>query len=367
MDVFSQAEPGMPGCAGRFPVTALVQAEHLRTVGLRHEGVMNIRWLWVPALFFLPFGGCRRDPYMQVYLDNLNAEKRMLEDRVYELEYNYEQKLQELEAARGGKSPEDRGESRLRDSSSAGSGRRKGDLPPGIPDLSPPSVDPGTPAGDGQKPGNDDELGPLQLEMGEEAEKINTKPPPVPDDANITHLYLNPALTGGDEVDDTPGDDGVSVVFEPRNAQNQYVPVPGRVSVVLLDPTTRSRVARWDFQPDEVALAMQRARSGRGIRLRMPWQEQPPDRPRLHMFVRYWTSDGTPVEADRQITITPSNHLASRWTPRSPERPRTPVKVAENPGDPENSAGLGKPLKDQDAQPADQAKQAQRPQWRPNR
>ncbi len=329
---------------------------------------MNIRWLWVPALLILPLGGCRRDPYMQVYLDNLNAEKRMLEDRVYELEYNYEQKLQELESVRGKKSPEDRGESRLRDSSSTGSGRRTGDMPPGIPDLSPPSVEPGTPAGDGQKPTeDDDDLGPLQLEMGEETEKINAKSPPLPKDANVTHLYLNPAMTGGDELDDSPGDDGVSVVFEPRNAKNQYVPVPGRVSIVLLDPTTRSRVARWDFQPDEIALAMQRARSGHGIRLRMPWQQQPPDHTRLHMFVRYWTGDGTPVEADRQITVTPSNHLASRWTPRSPTRPRAPVNVAENPLDSQSSTGPGESSTEHDGQPTEQAKQAQRPQWRPNR
>jgi hypothetical protein len=330
---------------------------------------MNNRWLWVPAILALASTGCRRDPYMQVYIDNLNAEKRMLEDRVYELEYNYESKLCELEEARQQQPDKSQsGSSRLRDSKPPEPRRPSNGMPPGIPDLSPPSVDPGTLQGD--EPAGDEEegLGPLQLEMGEETEKINGEIPTIPDDVSVTHLYLHPALTGGDNMDDQPGDDGVSVAFEPRNQGNEFVPVPGRVSVVLLDPGNRSRVARWDFPPDDVALALQQARTGRGIRLRMPWQDGAPEASRLHMFVRYWTKEGNPVEADREISLNPASHLASRWTPRSQTRPRRAVNnVAENP----KGTKQPQPAADAtDSHPSAEGqvpKQAQLPQWRPYR
>jgi hypothetical protein len=335
---------------------------------------MNMRWFWVPALLLLTSIGCRQDPYMQVYLDSLNAEKRMLEDRVYELEYNYEQKLCELEAARQYETDDqaDSGSSVLRDSRSTRPGRptesrppRDG-MPPGIPDLSPPSVDPGTPAGGGSRDGGEEEdVGPLNLEMGEEADKINAVPP-LPDDLTVTHLYLHPALTGGDNSDDKPGDDGVSVAFEPRNVDKQFVPLPARVSVVLLDPANRSRVARWDFNADDVALAIQQARSGRGIRLRMPWKGPAPEETRLHMFVRYWTKDGKAIEADREISIQPANHLASRWTPRSETRPRS-VDVAEKPPVTDQPASASRPSDDSSTPAGPVPKQAQRPQWRPYR
>ena len=45
----------------------------------------------------LALAGCRRDPYTDVYFEMLNAEKRVLEDRLNELEYRHEIALKELE------------------------------------------------------------------------------------------------------------------------------------------------------------------------------------------------------------------------------------------------------------------------------
>ena len=109
---------------------------------------MNMRWLWVPALLMVMLAGCRQDPYMQVYIDSLNAEKRMLEDRVYELEYNYEQKLCELEASRQKPADDtDSSPSIRRDAQPTRPRPPRNGMPPGSPDLSPPTVEPGTPAG----------------------------------------------------------------------------------------------------------------------------------------------------------------------------------------------------------------------------
>ena len=71
---------------------------------------------------------------------------------------------------------------------------------------------------------------------------------PKPGDKKVTHLFLNP-LSGGADFDGQPGDDGLRVVIEPRNATDEFVPEAGALSVVLLDPERQgesARVARWD-------------------------------------------------------------------------------------------------------------------------
>ena len=78
--------------------------------------------------------------------------------------------------------------------------------------------------------------------------------------------------------------------------------------------------------------ALRKAGAGRALSCIMPWPDAPPQQSRLHLFVRYWLPGGRAVEQDREITITPSNKLASRWTPRSEQRPerRRRINLAEN-------------------------------------
>ena len=61
---------------------------------------MNVRLLLLPAIVVVLLTGCRKDPYMQVYIDNMNAEKRMLEDTLYDLQYDYDSKVAEVEKLR---------------------------------------------------------------------------------------------------------------------------------------------------------------------------------------------------------------------------------------------------------------------------
>lgn len=48
------------------------------------------------AALTLVVAGCRQDPYMEAYIDTLNLEKLALEDRLYELEYDYDKLLEKL-------------------------------------------------------------------------------------------------------------------------------------------------------------------------------------------------------------------------------------------------------------------------------
>ena len=63
---------------------------------------MDLRRYGVLVLLCLAAVGCRKDPYMDAYFELLNSEKRVLEDRLYELEYDYQKALKELEEYRDG-------------------------------------------------------------------------------------------------------------------------------------------------------------------------------------------------------------------------------------------------------------------------
>lgn len=344
---------------------------------------MNVRLLLLPAVVLLLLTGCRKDPYMQVYIDNMNAEKRMLEDTLYDLQYDYEQKVAEVDQLRDELEAMQAGGSSVLAPGSDRSGSGGGESTPrdrfpedynlDLPDL---DIDQGTPSGpDEQDRTPPDDAGPPPLDLGED-ETFSALPVPLNQD--ITRLYLNAAHTGGLDQDEQPGDDGIVVVFQPRNDDDEFVPSAGRVSVVLLDPETRQRVARWEISKEETEMALQKARAARGIELSMPWNDTPPAKSRLHLFVRYWLADGQAIQADREITITPSGQLAARWTPRTEQRSDPPqrLQMAEDGGrtapltnDPDASGAPSRwnAARSESSATGPPARQAGLPRWRPYR
>jgi hypothetical protein len=325
--------------------------------------------------------GCRQNQRMQFYIDNLNAEKRVLEDELYELRYDYDVKLDELERLReqvgsGGSVPSVAPP--RRDTST---GDAAGDRIPDSPSLQPPTIefgDPNEPAqdlqpGDGGMPFEDP--GPLNIDLGDEAQ--STPEENELGDQTVTRLYLNPVLTAGKNQDGEPGDDGIRLVFEPRNDQNEFVRRPGNLTVVVLDPKRRTRVARWDFDAEQTALALQRAARGSGIQIDLPWQGTPPDASRLHLFVRYWPSNGEAVQADREITVTPPGQVTATWTPRSHPSPRNSephLSIAEKqpatgqlePA-PETDQNSSSEQSTREARDDGEPQQAELPEWKPYR
>ncbi len=163
----------------------------------------------------------------------------------------------------------------------------------------------------------------------------------IPDeiDAQVTNLILNHRRTGGCDLDGSFGDEGITVVMEPRNSAGKYVALPGPVSVVVLDPARRgeaARVARWDFSAMDVAGCIKTSGTDRGIHLKMRWPNGHPDNSQLMLFTRYETVDGRAIDTRQMITVDRPNQLAGRWTPATSNRgtrlrrsPAVPVSDAE--------------------------------------
>jgi hypothetical protein len=336
----------------------------------------------ITCLAALLLAGCRTDPHVNAHIESVNAEYRQLENKLYVAE-DENRRLQgdlarieeENRRLRGGEaapaSPRGLGSSRSRPAIDGsfdlappeielGADTGPAIEAPGIPPVSSPPV-PRSPATDGVVPRrtNRESLdrpklevpaieGPApKVEVEPTLPLLETKPsqlPPPPSqetkqlepepiDTKVTQIFLNPLLTGGDSLDREPGDDGLSILVEPRNKSNQFVPQAGSVSVVVLDPAKQgdaARVARWDFDPSATRQKLNRVSSSRGIHLRLPWPANPPTTSKLRVFVRYETADGRKLQADREITISPPGQYSHRWTPRPADRPRrNPEQVAK--------------------------------------
>lgn len=314
------------------------------------------RCLFAALLPLAALAGCA-GPQVRAHIDSVNAEYRQLEDYVYCLEDENAKLQRELNRLRGGDAPPrpfSRSSSPAADESSSDSS-----------DLSPPVIEPGTPVpppgtsgsrsstqrpnlpasssnADGkldlvppiiELPSSNQEAGPATDSLPTPA--IPRERPAAPEaiplppaDSKVTHIHLNPLLTGGADFDRQPGDEGLSIVLEPRNAADQYVPQAGAVSVVVLDPSKAgdaARIARWDFTLTAAQQKLQTTSAAKGLHLEMPWPASAPSSNQLQLFVRYETADGRRLQTDREIYITPPGQIAQRWTPRSASSPPLPL------------------------------------------
>ncbi|MBA4018099.1 MAG: hypothetical protein C0483_13080 [Pirellula sp.] len=129
----------------------------------------------------------------------------------------------------------------------------------------------------------------------------------IPSDINVASIGLHRS-TGGWNVDGTPGDEGVFILLEPRNARGQVVPTIGDVSLVLIDPAIigeGGRYARWDFTAQDAAATYRPAVAGgsAGLHFELAWPDGPPTHSRLKLFVRFTTQDGKRFQAEKDLKL----------------------------------------------------------------
>lgn len=211
------------------------------------------------------------------------------------------------------------------------------DMPEGQPPAPPPSSAPPSaappsspgassaapPSSSGQPPRL---LAPL-LPEGEEVTAVR-------DDA-VTSITLNRHLTGGYNADATVGDEGVTVLVEPRSDSGDLVLATGDVEIVVLDPARQgpeARVAKWDFTAQQAAVLLRKMPTGGGLHFELPWPDQPPTNRALRLYVRFTTSDGRKLVAEQPIDIEPSGNQARQWSSATQARRPAPAPRYPSPG-----------------------------------
>jgi hypothetical protein len=284
----------------------------------------------IVCLALLALAGCQSHPHVNAHIDTVNAEYRQLEDYVYCLEDENARLQQQLDALAAARTPEP----------AAAPGATRGGLFRNRPERVPRGgATPAAPADEPQidVPGSSSPAPatspPEQIRpAGGEKPIAAAEPPAKPADTKITHITLSPLFTGGADFDGHPGDEGLCIVIEPRNAGDQYVPEAGPISIVVLDPSREgeaARVARWDFDLSAARQKLANSGAAAGIKLELPWPATPPDANRLHLFVRYETADGRKLQTDREVFLTPPGQISNRWTPRTAQRQRPAEAVAQ--------------------------------------
>jgi len=160
-------------------------------------------------------------------------------------------------------------------------------------------------------PGSSSGIAPQVIEADEAI------PAPSIGDRQVKSLTLN-RRTGGWNSDGKPGDEGISVVVEPRNARGEVVATAGTISVVLIDPALEGeagRFARWDFTADAAGALFRSVASGGsgGMHLELTWPETPPTHSKLALFIRYTTDDGQRFEVRKDIFVDLGQGISSAW------------------------------------------------------
>lgn len=140
-------------------------------------------------------------------------------------------------------------------------------------------------------------------------------------DRRIVELGFHPALSRSVDLDGAPGDDGVILVVQPKNASGQIVDEYAKLTILILDPAlpeTRARIGFREYTPDEVRVKMKPLGAQQGIHLQLPWNGPNPRADRVIVFAKYTFSNEQEVIGSREIMLTNNASFKTVWTPRLP-------------------------------------------------
>lgn len=280
--------------------------------------------------------GCKT-PVAQTLLEreNFQQEKTIeeLKDQVDDAEHDLEQCRRENAALKrklGGdttvRSPSDSPTLLAPPEASAPSSRSNTDVPL----FQPPSVDHGTPSVDSSTPPTDSPAPssssqPQQWTPPKTPSRKPAAPLPEPEAttssyeqeeaAGATRIAIVRLLTNGHQFghgadrysnNSALGDNGIEVVFSPRDAENKTVATEGTVAIVVIDPAVaglEARVARWDFSAREAKPHYRETLFGKAYRFDLLWPHDAPQHEKLKLFVRLTTPDGQRLEANQTIHV----------------------------------------------------------------
>lgn len=132
-----------------------------------------------------------------------------------------------------------------------------------------------------------------------------------------TEIVVNRSMTSGQDVDDSPGDDGLNLLLQTKDANGQIVLQAGELTVSLIDPKQRQRVGFWRFLAGETELFfVDKNENSDGILLHLPWDESVPRRARLLVHVSFVTQDGRTLTTSSDVLIKPPT---ANYSPEDPK------------------------------------------------
>jgi hypothetical protein len=295
------------------------------------------------CLGFLAAAGCRSDANREL----LERELRDHEDQIYELQDQCDDLHHQLEACRHENEKLKGGAAATEPGDSALPPPRVTPPPPDVPAI--PKIDLGTPDDPPPVKGNRDPSAPndpprarkpAELPPPSNAKAASARPASLltdssssenvssagssQSDGKIARLAISRLMTGGHSFSGKPGDDGLLVVFTPRNSSGRPVRVAGDVSIVAIDPQAAgaaARVARWDFAAAETGAHYRQGVLGSALHFELLWPERPPEHTELKLFVRLTTPEGDRFDDNQTIRVRLAGNPEPAQTWAKPEAP----------------------------------------------
>jgi hypothetical protein len=260
------------------------------------------RWLLAILLAgFMLSAGCRRDGSLEL----LQMENFQLCEQITQLELQLHDRQTELEACQ--RKLEEAEESRERDRSGDAQRSSSSVLRPPKVELPEDQGEPGpAPKFDSPTPANKES----RLRRDIRAMRASFG-----GDRRVTTITVDPVETRGLDLDAGPGDEGLTVVIEPRNAAGEPVPTPGEVTIAAWDDTLlgavrdnpfkreQAHVALWRFNATQADEAFELSESGPRLRFDLRWPGPRPRVASLRLYVRFLTSDGRELRTELPVRI----------------------------------------------------------------
>ncbi len=152
-----------------------------------------------------------------------------------------------------------------------------------------------------------------------ESGSAGTSPDEVDASFRVAGVAFSTLMTGGTETDDQPGDDGLTVVLVPQDADGELVKVPGTVEIEAFDlshPEGAQRIGHWQFDADNSHQYWHNGVIQSGYQFELPWQDRPRSE-KVLLHGRIVAADGRQFDTTHTIRIDPPEAaLAERGSSR---------------------------------------------------
>lgn len=142
--------------------------------------------------------------------------------------------------------------------------------------------------------------------------------------------------TGGHDSPSGLGDDGLQVIFIPRDAQSQPIQVPGDAMLQVLEISAEGHkrlLSSWYIDRDQIKASWKNGLLSQGYNVILPWKVLPGSE-KLRLVAHFRLEDGRVFEADRDVSIRLPKGAAVRAMPvvvSDPTPMPTPTPILPQP------------------------------------
>ena len=129
-------------------------------------------------------------------------------------------------------------------------------------------------------------------------------------EGSLTHLVINRSKTLCYDANDDGISEGLTLVVEPRDADERLVAVAGDLAVTVYEPPIQAQqtelgrpLAQWSIPAAEAMRHFRRTSRARGLHLVLPWPAAAPHSHQVRVVTQLTRFDGSQLEAEAVASV----------------------------------------------------------------